>query len=180
MAKVRRLRNGLDKASRSRRRAALTRSTRSSAPSTRWPVLRPLRLQGRRPRRRQGGRIFCCAHCAKKAGASGLKDRAVAPAGRARGHPTALKGSSERHRPAFSCRLRAGSRAATGFSRWCANPAPLPSASPKANRPVRPQQQLLPGAAAVAPRPWSGASSAARARNCTRTCRRLGRCTAGR
>ena len=24
----------------------------------------------------QGGRIFCCAHCAKKAGASGLKDRA--------------------------------------------------------------------------------------------------------
>jgi len=24
----------------------------------------------------QCGRIFCCAHCAKKAGASGLKDRA--------------------------------------------------------------------------------------------------------
>lgn len=24
----------------------------------------------------QGGRIYCCAHCAKHAGASGLKDRA--------------------------------------------------------------------------------------------------------
>jgi hypothetical protein len=24
----------------------------------------------------QGGRVFCCAHCAKAAGAAGLKDRA--------------------------------------------------------------------------------------------------------
>jgi hypothetical protein len=47
-----------------------TSSTASSARSTRL-ALRALRLQGRRPRHRGRGRIYCCAHCARHEGVDG-------------------------------------------------------------------------------------------------------------